>query len=150
MRVVEVMTKNVQTVRPDALAVDAWELMRRKRIRHLVVMSDSTVAGVLSDRDVGGRKGASIRSRSRVSDLMTPSVVSVDPSATIRQVANLMRGRTIGCVPVVSGRRVVGILTVSDLLELLGRGIDRPARPQRNPLQRRVPHRKTRSASGIG
>ena len=127
MRVAEVMTEGVQTVPPTMPAVDAWELMRRKRIRHLVVTTGSSVVGVLSDRDAGGRSGGALRSLSTVADLMTSHVVTIEPTATIRKVANLMRGRTIGCIPVTQGKRLVGIVTVSDLLELLGRGIDRPA-----------------------
>ena len=148
MRVSEVMTKTVQTIPPDAPALDAWEVMRRKGIHHLVVMADSRVRGVLSDRDAGGRSAATLRAQSRVRDLMTSSVVIVEPQTTIRQVANLMRGRTIGCVPVVDGNRLVGILTVSDLLELLGRGVDRPAKPARRTLNHRVPHRKQHGAFG--
>ena len=41
---------------------------------------------------------------------MTQSVVTVQPDETIRKVANLMRGRTIGCVPVVKGQRLQGIV----------------------------------------
>jgi acetoin utilization protein AcuB len=147
MRVAEVMTTNVQTIAPEAPAADAWELMRRKGIHHLVVISGSTVSGVLSDRDAGGRSGATIRAGSCVSDLMTTSVVTVDPETTIRRTANLMRGRTIGCVPVVDRGRLVGILTVSDLLELLGRGGDRPARPERHGLHHRIPHRKQKGGA---
>jgi acetoin utilization protein AcuB len=149
MRVADVMTKDVETISPDMGAVDAWELMRRKGIHHLVVIADSRVMGVLSDRDVGGRSGGSIRTRSRVSDLMSTSVVTVEPDTTIRKTANLMRGRTIGCVPVVDGTRLVGIVTVSDLLELLGRGVARPSRPSRRGLHHRVPHRKGRGAFGL-
>ena len=149
MRVAEVMTKNVQTIRPDTPAGDAWELMRRKGIHHLVVMADAEVKGVLSARDAGGRSGASLRAGARVRDLMTTSVVTVDPETTIRRAANLMRGRTIGCVPVVNRDRLVGIVTVSDLLGLLGGGIDRPARPDRRGLHHRVPHRKQRGAFGV-
>ena len=149
MRVAEVMTRNVQTVTPDTAAVDAWELMRRRGIHHLVVVTDSRVMGVLSDRDAGGRNGASLRARSRVAALMTTAVVTTDPHATIRRIANLMRGRSIGCVPVVQGQHLVGIVTVSDLLEVLGRGVARPARPPRWPLHHRVPHRKRRGAFGI-
>jgi CBS domain-containing protein len=149
MRAAEVMSKQVQTVPPDLAAVEAWDLMRRKGTHHLVVMADSRVLGVLSDRDAGGRNGAAIRARSRVADLMTTSVVTVEPETTIRKIANLMRGRTIGCVPVVDGSRLVGIVTVSDLLEVLGRGVARPARPQRRGLHHRVAHRKTKGGFGI-
>jgi CBS domain-containing protein len=50
-------------------------------------------------------------------------------------------------VPVVDRGRLVGILTVSDLLELLGRGGDRPARPERHGLHHRVPHRKQKGGA---
>jgi len=144
MRVVEVMSTDVKTVRADTTAADAWEIMREQNIHHLVVMDGSTLVGVLSDRDVGGKRGAGVRAQSRVADLMTTATVTVEPQATIRKVANLMRGRTIGCVPVVEGGRLKGIVTASDLLGLLGYGIDRPAQRRRPALHYRVPHRKQR------
>lgn len=138
MRVAEVMTQGVQTVRPTMPAVAAWDLMRRKGIHHLVVTAGSDVVGVLSDRDAGGRNGASIRARSNVADLMTTHVVTIEPTAPVRKVANLMRGRTIGCIPVNDGKRLVGIVTVSDLLELLGRGVERPVKVGRRTTHHRV------------
>jgi acetoin utilization protein AcuB len=149
MRVSEIMTKEVQTVPPGMAAVEAWDLMRRRRIHHLVAMAGPEVMGVLSDRDAGGRSGAGIRARSRVADLMTAAVVTTTPDATVRKIANLMRGRTIGCLPVLAGKRLVGIVTVSDLLEALGRGIDRPAKPPRHALHHRAPHRKRKSVFGV-
>jgi CBS domain-containing protein len=50
---------------------------------------------------------------------------------------------------VIDGKRLVGIVTVSDLLELLGRGIDRPAKPARRGLHHRAPHRKGKGDFGI-
>ena len=73
MRMFEVMTEGVATVKPTAAAADAWELMRRKSIHHLVVVQGSQILGILSDRDVGGRAGASIRAGHTVADLMTKS-----------------------------------------------------------------------------
>ena len=144
MRMSEVMTKGVQTVKPAMAAADAWELMRRKEIHHLVVMEGARIVGVLSDRDVGGRVGASLLAGRTVADLMSRHVVTRSPTDTVRSTANAMRGRTIGCLPIVDRGRLVGIVTVSDLLELLGRGIDRPAKAARAPLHWRVPHRKRR------
>jgi CBS domain-containing protein len=142
MRVLEVMTEGVQTAPPTMSAGEATEIMRRQRIRHLVVTRGRGIVGVLSERDAGGRSGASIRVGRTVADLMTAPVVTVAPTDTVRSVANVMRGRTIGCVPVVDRGRLVGIVTLSDLLELLGRGVDRPATPARRLATHRVPHRK--------
>ena len=149
MRVSEVMTDGVRTVAPTTPAAEAWDLMRRYGIRHLIVTDGSDVVGVLSSRDAGGRRGASLRAGAKVADLMTPNVVSIPKTAPVKKAASLMRGRTIGCIPVTDGRRLVGIVTVSDLLDLLGRGVDRPARPDRRTLSHRVPHRKTHGAFGV-
>ncbi|HUK34028.1 MAG TPA: CBS domain-containing protein, partial [Vicinamibacterales bacterium] len=134
----------VRTVTPTALAADAWPVMRNDGIHHLVVMNNAELVGVLSDRDAGGRNGAAVRANARVNELMTSAVVSVRPDETIRKVANLMRGRTIGCVPVIDRGHVRGIVTVSDLLSVLGGATDRPARPERRHLHYRAPHRKQR------
>src|SRR5690348_8750139 len=74
MRAAEVMTKDVQTITPERSAADAYEVMRRNGIRHVVVMDDSSVAGVLSDRDTGGRAGEIVRANARVGDLMSRTV----------------------------------------------------------------------------
>jgi CBS domain-containing protein len=81
---------------------------------------------------------------------MTKPVVTVGPTTTVRRAANLMRGRSLGCVVVTDRGRVVGIVTAADLLELLGRGSDRPvASARRWTLTHRVPHRKRRVATGV-
>ena len=150
MRVQDVMTRNVKTIAPTVNAEDAWNLMQLHRIHHLVISSENRVVGVLSERDAGGRRGASVRMMQSVADLMTTPAVTVEPTATVRQAANLMRGRSIGCVVVVQSGHVVGIVTVSDLLELLGRGIDRGAGTRtRWTLKHRAPHRKSKAAAVI-
>ena len=70
MRVFEVMTEGVQTVPPTMPASDAWELMRRQRIHHLVVTHGSDIVGVLSERDTGSRLGARARIGHTVADFM--------------------------------------------------------------------------------
>jgi acetoin utilization protein AcuB len=121
------MNTAVERSSPDEPAERAFERMRRRAIRHLVVVDGGTVVGVLSDRDLGGRQGLSVRRGRNVSDLMTPSVRFGAPDTPVRVAANLLRGHAIGCLPVLKGRRLVGIVTTADLLELLGRGAVRPA-----------------------
>jgi CBS domain-containing protein len=122
MHVQDLMTKQVETTTPGAAANAAWEVMQSRRIHHLVVVRNGEPCGILSAHDLGGRNGASVRAETTVEQLMSPLAITVRPSATVREAANLMRGRGIGCLPVVDGRRVVGIVTTSDLLEFIGRG----------------------------
>ena len=150
MRVQDVMTRNVKTVSAATTADEAWTLMRMKRIHHLVVLEGRDIAGVISDRDLGGPHGGTMRDTRLVSELMTENVVTIEPETPVRKAANLLRGRSIGCVVVAREGRVVGIVTTADLLELIGRGIERPvAETQRHTLHHRAPHRKRHQAAGV-
>jgi CBS domain-containing protein len=81
---------------------------------------------------------------------MTRRVVTVPPATTLRKAANLMRGRSIGCLVVADRDRIVGIVTVADLLDLIGRGVERPvASARRWTLKHRTPHVKRHRAAGV-
>jgi len=129
MRVFDVMSTPVHTVTAGETATAAWELMRLHGTHHLVVEdADHHVVGVISASDLGGKAGAPIRARARVADLMTEKVVVARPETTVREAANMMRGHSINCLPVFDARdKLKGIVTVLDLLELLGRGAERPS-----------------------
>jgi acetoin utilization protein AcuB len=151
MTTFDVMTKGVETVAPTSEADEALALMRLKRVHHLVVRDGSRLVGVLSDRDLGSRNGAAMRRGRTVADLMSRHVVTVDATAPVRKAANLMRGRSIGSLVVTNGDGLaVGMITVADLLELLGRGLEHPAsNTARTALRHRAPHRKRRRSTGV-
>lgn len=149
MRARDIMSKSVWAVPAGTAAEAAWQLMRAEGIHHLLVGSVVKPIGLVSARDLGGRAGASVRKSHTVGDLMSTELVSVDENETVRKVANTMRGRAIGCVLVGDGRRTTGIITVSDLLELIGRGSAHPVQMvERRTLNHRVAHRKMASATG--
>jgi CBS domain-containing protein len=139
MRLAEIMSKPVATVRPDVTASAADAEMRRRHIHHLVVASGRDVLGVLSQRDLASAPGDA-----EVGGLMAQDVIVASPTTTIKDAANRLRGRGVGCLPIVERGRVVGIVTLSDVLRLVGEGDVRPARAtQRRVLRARGP-RKTR------
>jgi acetoin utilization protein AcuB len=148
MRVLEVMTEGVRTVPPSLAAADAWQLMRTEGIHHLVVTSGRRIVGILSDRDAGGRAGASVRAGKSVADLMTRGVTTIQTEETVGRAANVMHGRTIGCLPVLAGKKLVGIVTTADLLEVIGAGGDRRPKVERRVLSHRVPHTKQHRRTG--
>ena len=150
MRARDVMSKGVVTIQAGSSAEEAWQMMRAEGIHHLLVGSTANPQGVLSAYDLGGRAGAAIRRTASVSDLMVDDVPIVSEDETVRKIANMLRGRPLGCVVVSNGRRATGIITVSDLLELLGRGAERPSpRGERSDLHHRAPHRKGHRPSGV-
>ena len=71
MRVDEVMSKAVETVKPAVHASEAKTRMRQKKIHHLVVTRGSALAGIVSDRDFGGPKLPKTLGAWTVEDLMT-------------------------------------------------------------------------------
>lgn len=129
-----VMTENPLTLGPDAPLRDAVNLMRERKIRHLPVVEDGgRLVGMLTDRDV--RHAALVpalaqhlpwelrRLKSlRIRDVMTWSVVTTRPEATLAQAGVTMFQRRIGSLPVVDDGRLVGILTETDVLTALTKG----------------------------
>ena len=137
MRVYEVMSKAVETVKPAVHASEAKTRMRQKKIHHLVVTKGSELAGIVSDRDLGGPKLPTKLGAWTVEDLMTAPVVTVTSRTQIRRAAALMRGRSVGSLVVTaSNGKVAGIVTVSDLLEYLERHRDRQSARGRRPGKR--------------
>ncbi len=138
MKVRDIMHARVETVDQEERAEAAYNVMRVKRIHHLIVTAGPEIVGVLSERDLGGKDREAMRQTHKVLNFMTPYAVKAKPDMTVRQAANLMRGWSIGCLPVVDRGRLVGILTVSDLLELVAKGGGAvPAPAAANPAARR-------------
>lgn len=134
MRVEELMRRRVETIREDGSAEDALKRMRSRKLRHLVVVRDGGVVGIVSDRDLAALLVGDFRLDRTISQVMSRGVAVVEPGTPIEDAARLMRRRKIGALPVVDGRKLVGILTVADLLDLLSRG--KPTRGKRRRATR--------------
>jgi len=134
MRLKDIMSTAIESVRPGETLERAQARMRLRKLHHLVVIDRREVVGILTDAALQVRHAEGV---AKVEDAMSRHVVTGTPDMTVRQAANLMRGRAEGALPVIAGQRLVGIVTVTDLLDLLGRGIDRPAAKQRWTLRHR-------------
>jgi CBS domain-containing protein len=129
--VADLMTRAVRTVGPNEPVAAAKQVMDTGGFRHLVVVGDDgAIEGVLSQRDLffgplawsigQGLAGyEKLLNASRVKDVMHCEVVTIDVSATLPEAAVLLRERKIGCLPVVEGERLVGLLTEGDLVALV-------------------------------
>jgi CBS domain-containing protein len=140
MRIREIMTEPVETIAPSIPLDQAAGLMRALRVHHLIVKDGSKICGVLSTRDLP-RAGAA-HDGSVVRDVMSLNIATIDEGETVRKAANLMRGRSISCLVATRNGRMAGIVTVSDLLDLLGKGGERRVANARASLHYRVPHQK--------
>ncbi len=114
------MSGEVPCAAPDESAAAAWTRRRSTGAEHLVVVRDGEIVGTLSWQDLSGPAGGVHRRMGRsVGDLMRRYVWPATPDTRITRAAATMRRRRVGCLPVVSRRRLVGIVTTSDLLGLL-------------------------------
>lgn len=123
MKLKDILHGNPATVSPHESAADAWERMQALHADHLFVLkAGGEVVGVLSRHDLSGPSGGNHRRMGRrVADLMTRDVVTTSPNANVRRAAGLMRRRAVSCLPVLKRGRLVGVVSVSDLLTLLER-----------------------------
>ena len=128
MNVSDVMTAQPLVIFSSSTLSEALELMRRIGCHHLPVISaERHLIGILSFHDcqrmlgslLTGMKPPSGSMRAdelRVSEAMTPAPIVVEPDARADEAARLMLEHFIGCLPVMRGETLVGIITRSDLL----------------------------------
>lgn len=114
MKVSEIMTTDVLSVREDADIEEAARLLARHRISGLPVFgTDNRLSGMVTELDLISKDGK------HVSDVMARGVISVSPDTSIEEVAHLLANRKIRRVPVLQGDTLVGIVSRSDLVKQL-------------------------------
>ena len=124
------MTTEVTTLgRNDSLQL-AKDILTLGRIRHFPVLDEGKVIGVISQRDL---YQASLRSVMKygekaqrvlmggiaIEEVMTEPVITIAPHASVQEAARVMMEKKIGCLPVLEGSKLVGIVTETDMLKLV-------------------------------
>jgi CBS domain-containing membrane protein len=125
----DVMSTDVFTLgRNDTLSI-ADDLMKQQRIRHLPVLdADGALCGILSQRDLfrgmllrslgyGERAEQKMLDSFSIKDAMHEDVVTISAKSTLSDAANLMLSKKIGCLPVVEGERLVGMISEADFVK---------------------------------
>jgi len=130
----DLMRPLVKTLERNDKLLIADTVMRNERIRHLPILDDAgRLVGIVSQRDLflnalvrALGHGTVARDRAlgsiTVKEVMTEDVVTTTPETPITAAAQIMVGRKIGCLPVVEGDAVVGILSESDIVSAVARG----------------------------
>ena len=128
----EIMTGSPVTLKPEDTLDLANDVISLGRIRHIPVVEDGRLVGLLSERDLIGaaattifglkqkRKSALLKTV-LIKDVMKKRVISVKPDTPIKDAAHLMADKKIGCVPVVESGALVGLLTTTDILRYVER-----------------------------
>lgn len=123
LSVAEIMTREPYTLGPDDSLEDARQLMAEHHIRHVpVVTGDSSLVGLVSQRDVLAASDSSLLNDTStdhyvaLSAIMTSPVQTIEETAGLRGAAMHLQKNKLGCLPVVTDGRLVGIVTDSDFV----------------------------------
>jgi len=128
----EKMQKNPITISPEASFYEARAIIRDKGIRHLpVVDKNHHLVGLITDNDIREAAPSDATSLSvhelhyllgklKVSAFMTPKnkIITITPDTIIERAAQLLHEHKIGCLPVVEGEKLLGLITETDILSL--------------------------------
>ncbi|SMF17471.1 CBS domain-containing protein [Pseudobacteriovorax antillogorgiicola] len=128
------MTRKIVTIGPETSPDIARRIMKEANFRHLpVINQDGSLVGILSDRDLLSCQNcpSDADSIETVEQCMTPNPLTCTKDISMQEVAKIMIDRKIDCLPIVEGGELVGLITSTDLLELLasGRMSDEPRIP---------------------
>jgi acetoin utilization protein AcuB len=132
MKVREMMTGAPISVGSDTPVFDARQTMLKERIRHLLVVEDGRLVGIVTDRDIRLNLPSQATSLSMwevnyllakltVGKVMTKGVIITGPDQDATDAARLMLEHKIGALPVLDGDRLVGIITETDVLRAFAR-----------------------------
>ena len=129
-RVEDEMTEAPVTIAPDESLLDAAARLEELGVRHLPVVDDGALVGILSDRDLRRAAGRGLAPERHVSSAMTKQPLSVDRDARLSVATVLMHEAKVSSLPVLEDGRLVGILTLTDLLDHCMNALREPDAPR--------------------
>ncbi|MBY0086704.1 CBS and ACT domain-containing protein [Brevibacillus sp. M2.1A] len=137
MRIEEIMRKKIVTIQPSTTIGEALLLLRANRIRHLPVIENDSLVGIVSDRDLRDALPSRLLTHDDddtvlhkpVADIMNQQVITAHPLDFIEDAALQLYEHKIGSLPIVEGNRLVGLITESDLFSSLIElfGVNKPS-----------------------
>lgn len=116
MKVKKRMAKKLVTISPNTSILKAMEVMRKNSIRHLPVVDGEELVGFVTEGDLRQASLLSMVDKISIEDVMIRKPVTISPEASIEEAAKLIFLHKIGGLPVVRGKKLVGIITIVDIL----------------------------------
>jgi acetoin utilization protein AcuB len=124
------MATKVMSLAPDNTAADALSLMKEKRIHHLPIVTLDKLVGILSDRDLREFIPAKsstldvyavhyLPAKTKLKEIMKTELITTTSDTPLENAAMVMLDRDIGCLPVVDGGKLIGIITDKDIFSAL-------------------------------
>ena len=121
-KVKDIMTKNVVSISVDSNVFEAAELMCSSQLGCLVVVDGEAPVGIVTERDIVRRVVAKrLPLETKISEVMSKSLITVDPDASLKEAARLMSSNQIRRLPVSRDNKLVGIVVAADFVRNLGK-----------------------------
>ena len=121
-KVKDIMTKDVVSISCDGTVLEAAELMSSSQLGCLVVVDREAPVGIVTERDIVRRVVAKkLPFGTKVSEVMSKSLITVDPDASLKEAARLMSSNKIRRLPVSKDSKLVGIVVAADFVRNLGK-----------------------------
>lgn len=117
MKVRDIMTKDIASLRSDDTIEHAAQLMKQYNCGSLPVCTQDKLIGIITDRDIAVRSvaaGEDVTCK-RVGDVMTNEVVFANPETDVNDAARIMSDRQIRRLPVVENNSLIGIVALGDI-----------------------------------
>ncbi len=117
----KVKGEGVWAISPETSTLDALRFMTEKNVGALVVLEDGILVGIISERDfvhrIAEKRAAHLEDS--ISDTMTEKVITVTPDQTIADCMLLMTDRHIRHLPVMSGDKLIGLISIGDVVKAI-------------------------------
>ena len=122
IKVGDIMTRNFVSAAPDISVLNAVKLMVKNRVGSLVLVEDEILKGIFTEKDImwvlTKRNSKDDLSQIRAGDVCTKKITTIKPSADIYDAIRLMRKAKFRRLPVTIQKRVIGLLTLKDILKI--------------------------------
>ena len=143
MKISKLMTRKLLTVSPEDTVETAVQCLRQRGVRHLLVLDQGELVGILSDRDIKRALQPEQTKKKKVlglgglyfllepilvREIMTKDPLTIDPGTTAQEAAAIMIKNKFGALPVAKNGRLLGILTETDLLRTIATMPEKPTR----------------------
>ena len=118
----DIMTKNVVLIGVDNSVLEAAEIMSSNQLGCLVIINRELPIGIITERDIVRRVVAKkLPLDTKISQIMSQSLITVDADASLKEAARLMSSNKIRRLPVLKQNKLVGIVVASDFVRNLGK-----------------------------
>lgn len=120
-QILEEKGREIWSVRPDQWVIDAVREMARYGVGAMLVMQDGEMKGIFSERDYARKVILADKSsrKTRVEEIMTTNLVTLDPRATAEEGLALMTRKRIRHLPVVENGELLGLVSIGDLVNVV-------------------------------